>query len=223
MVVDRGYNECLLQPLNASFQPFYCFNYSKVPPLLKQGIFSGQSLRKEITDVYFPPSLSVFFPSSHVDSFEVGACMESLDLYFLKFITYFLVVCMPCIFNKPFELTLGGLQQRTSKGLLSPLSLLPLSLHCILPPFHLPFPAFTIWTPSSDDSSPQRWEPREGWRQTLAVVGFTHLIKINRIKYGTLQIKSSFHPVKANLLAILRTLPKIKQKHFLHTLRLFIS
>lgn len=27
--------------------------------------------------------------------------MKSLDLYFFKFITYFLVVCMSCIFNKP--------------------------------------------------------------------------------------------------------------------------
>lgn len=99
MVVDRGHNECLLQLLNASFQPFYCFNYCTIPtPFLKQGIFSGQSQRKEITDF--------FFPLSHIDSFEVGACMESLDLYFLKSITYFLVVCMSCIFNKPFELTL---------------------------------------------------------------------------------------------------------------------
>lgn len=221
MVVDRGYNECLLQLLNASFQPFYCFNYSKVPPL-KQGIFSGQSLRKEITDVYPPPPLCLCsFPQVTLILLKLG---HVWNLYFLKFVTYFLVVCMPCIFNKPFELTLGGLHSRTSKGLLSPLSLLPPSLHCILPPFHLPFPAFTIWTPSSDDSSPQRWEPREGWRQRLAVVvGFTHSIKINRIKYGTLQIKSSFHPVEANLLSILRTLPKKQAKHTRHTLGLFIS
>lgn len=195
-------------------------------PFWNNGYLAGNLKEKKSPMCIFPPSLSVFFPSSHVDSFEVGACMESLDLYFLKFITYFLVVCMSCIFNKPFELTLGGLQQRTSKGLLSPsLSLLPPSLHRILPPFHLPFPAFAIWTPSSDDSSPHWWEPREGWRQRLAaVVGFTHLIEINCIKYGMLQIKSSFHPVEANLLAILRTLPKNKQKHPpTHTLGLFIS
>lgn len=47
------------------------------PPFLTQGMFSGQSKRKEFTDVYF-----FFFPLSHIDSFEVGACMESLDLYF---------------------------------------------------------------------------------------------------------------------------------------------
>lgn len=114
-------------------------------PLLKRRILSRQSQRKEITDVYFFFSSSVFFPSSHIDSLEVGACMESLDLYFLRFITYFLVVCMSCIFNKPFELTLGGLQQRTSKGSLSPsLPLFSSSLHHILCPFHLLFPALTI-------------------------------------------------------------------------------
>lgn len=185
-------------------------------PSWNKGYLAGNLKEKKSLMCIFAPTLSVFFPWSHVDSFEVGACMESLDLYFLKFITYFLVVCMSCIFNKPFELTLGGLQQRTSKGLLSPsLSLLPPSLHCILPAFHLSFPAFSIWTPSSDDSSPHRREPREGWRQRLAlVVGFTHLIKINRIKCGTLQIKSSFHPFEAKLLATLHTLPKkTKQKH----------
>lgn len=99
--------------------------------------------------------------------------MESLDLYFLKFITYFLVVCMSCIFNKPFELTLWVLQQRTSKGPLSPsLSLFSSSLHCILQPFHLAFPTFSVWTPSSDDFSPQLWEKCEERSQRLTVGWF---------------------------------------------------
>lgn len=132
---------------------FTASNTAQPHPPLKQGMFSGHSQRKEITDVYFFP-----FPLSHIDSFEVGACMESLDLYFLKSITYFLVVCMSCIFNKPFELTLWVLQQRTSKGPLSPLSFFSSSLHLILLPLHLAFPAFTVWTSSSDYSSPQLWE-----------------------------------------------------------------
>lgn len=112
--------------------------------------------------------------------------MESLDLYFFKSITYFLVVCMSCIFNKPFELTLSGLLQRTSKGPLSPLSLFSCSLHLILLPYHLAFPAFAVWTPSSDDFSPQLWEKCEGRRQRpKVVVGLYLLYHIYHTKYDT--------------------------------------
>lgn len=132
MVIDRGHIECLLQLRNALFQQFYCFHYCTIhsrPPSWNKGYLASNLKEKK--------SLMCIFslPLSHIDSFEVGACMESLDLYFLKSITYILVVCMSCIFNKPFELTLWVLQQRTSKGPLSLLFLFFSSIHLILLPF----------------------------------------------------------------------------------------
>lgn len=159
MVVDRGHNECLLQPLNASFQPFYCFNYCTPPKKKKkQGILSGQSQRNHWC-VFF------FFPISRIDSFEVGACIESLDLYFVKSITYFLVVCMSCIFNKPFELTL-----RVAAENIKRITFFSLPLFFFSPShsfaFSSRFPCFH-WTPSSDN---YKRKVKDGGYDT--VVGF---------------------------------------------------
>lgn len=134
-------NVCLNFSWNPNnFYPFHSIHrhsFSHVCPTLRyRVIISLQSQSQEIIDMYFfSPSLYfLLFKSSWF--FEVGVCMKSLDLYFFKFITYFPVVCMSCIFNKPFELTLWCVIAENIKGISVSVSF-SRSPSLILSPFHL--------------------------------------------------------------------------------------
>lgn len=104
-------------------------------PLNRRGCLAGNHWF-----IFF--SLPVFFPSSYTDSFEVGSCIESLDLYFLKFVTYFLVVCMSCIFNKTLWVNFVSVAAGNIKG--TAFSSLTLFLFSLLhsSAFSSPFPCF---------------------------------------------------------------------------------
>lgn len=145
--IDRGHmNVCfhIASILNPSLQRIHWFNSNSVQPTSWHGrIISPQSWREKKSLIcifsYSPPLESSWF-------FEVRACIKSLDLYFLKFITYFLVVCMSCIFNKPFELTVMCCRREHQRDL----SLcLPFSLSRSLA-FSSRLPPFTVWAVSSE-------------------------------------------------------------------------